>query len=117
MIRYNPNINIGLNQNQVNYRIKNKETLKTIAKIKNEKETNFVVNNYITQSQNQDNRQLAVITESDKELVKPRSGIMSKLKASCYTIITGVLVDVLGDLDFWQWLHYHLELILGCILL
>jgi hypothetical protein len=83
--------------------------------IKMEKEginLNVTVNNNNTQSQNQ-----SIIITCDKEFPKPRSGILAKLKASCYTIITGVLVDVLGDLDFWQWLHYHLELILGCILL
>lgn len=88
--------------------------IKKDIQMKNEKETNIVVNvsNNNTQSQNQ-----SIIITCDKEFPKPRSGILPKLKASCYTIITGVLVDVLGDLDFWQWLHYHLELILGCILL
>ena len=74
------------------------------------------MNNYITQSQNQDNRQLAVITESDKELVKPRSGIMSKLKASCFAIVTNIFVDVLSNITLWQWLHSQLELIIGRLL-
>lgn len=91
-------------------------TIKNDIQIKNEKETNFVVNNYITQSQNQDNRQLAVITESDKELVKPRSGIMSKLKASCFAIVTNIFVDVLSNITLWQWLHSQLELIIGRLL-
>ena len=91
-------------------------TIKNDIQIKNEKETNFVVNNYITQSQNQDNRLLAVITESDKELVKPRSGIMFKLKASCFAIVTNIFVDVLSNITLWQWLHSQLELIIGRLL-
>ena len=91
-------------------------TIKNDIQMKNEKETNFVVNNYITQSQNQDNRQLAVITESDKEFGKPRSGIMAKLKASCFAIVTNIFIDVLSNITLWQWLYSQLELIIGSLL-
>ena len=73
---------------------------------------NVTVNNNNSQSQNQ-----YVILERDKELLKPRSGIMAKLKEICIAVVTGILVDVLSNPHVWRWLHYHLELILGCILL
>ena len=93
--------------------------IKKDIRMKNEKETNFVVNvsNNNSQSQNQCNEQKSVIPVSDNESPKPSSGILTKLKAGCFAVITGVLVDVLGDLNFWQWLHSQLELIIGCILL
>ena len=73
---------------------------------------NLTVNNNNTQSQNQ-----SIIITCDKEFTKPRSGILAKFKEVCIAIVTGILVDVLSNPDFWQWLYYHLELILGCILL
>lgn len=93
-------------------------TIKNDVQMKNKEKANFVVNvtNNNSQSQNQDNRQLAVITESDKELVKPRSGIMSKLKARCFAIVTNIFVDVLSNITLWQWLHSQLELIIGRLL-
>ena len=93
--------------------------IKNDIQMKNEKETNIVVNvsNNNSQSQNQCNEQKSVIPVSDNESPKPSSGILTKLKAGCFAVITGVLVDVLGDLNFWQWLHSQLELIIGCILL
>ena len=85
--------------------------------MKNEKGTNIVVNvsNNNTQTQNQCSEQKSVIPVSDNESPKPSSGILTKLKAGCFAVITGVLVDVLGDLNFWQWLHSQLELIIGRI--
>ena len=91
-------------------------TIKNDIQIKNEKETNFVVNNYITQSRNQNNRKQTVNAENYNGLVKPRSGIMAKLKTVCVTVVIGVLVDLLSDLTFWQWLHSQLELIIGRLL-
>lgn len=88
--------------------------IKNEIRMKNEKETNFVVNvsNNNSQSQNQ-----SIIITCYKEFPKPRSGILAKFKEVCIAIVTGILVDVLSNPDFWQWLYYHLELILGCILL
>lgn len=73
---------------------------------------NVTVNNNNSQSQNQ-----TIIITCDKEFPKPRSGILAKFKEVCIAIVTGILVDVISNPDFWQWLYYHLELILGCILL
>ena len=73
---------------------------------------NVTVNNNNSQSQNQ-----SIIMTCDKEFPKPRSGIMAKLKEICIAVVTGILVDVLSNPHAWRWLHYHLELILGCILL
>ena len=85
--------------------------------MKNEKETNIVVNvsNNNSQSQNQCNEQKSVIPISYNESPKPSSGILTKLKAGCFAVVTGLLVDVLSDLNFWQWLHSQLELIVGSI--
>ena len=93
--------------------------IKKDIQMKNEKETNIVVNvsNNNTQTQNQCNEQKSVIPISYNESPKPSSGILTKLKAGCFAVVTGLLVDVLSDLNFWQWLHSQLELILGCILL
>ena len=93
--------------------------IKNDIQMKNEKETNIVVNvsNNNTQTQNQCKEQKSVIPVSDNESPKPSSGILTKLKAGCFAVVTGLLVDVLGDLNFWQWLHSQLELIIGCILL
>ena len=74
------------------------------------------MNNYITQSRNQNNRKQTVNAENYNGLVKPRSGIMAKLKTVCVTVVIGVLVDLLSDLTFWQWLHSQLELIIGRLL-
>lgn len=93
--------------------------IKKDIQMKNEKETEIVVNvsNNNTQTQNQCNEQKSVILVSDNESPEPSSGILTKLKAGCFAVVTGLLVDVLSDLNLWQWLYYHLELILGCILL
>lgn len=73
---------------------------------------NVTVNNKNTQTQNQ-----SIIITCDKEFPKPRSGILAKFEEICIAVVTGILVDVLSNPDVWQWLHYHLELILGCVLL
>lgn len=91
--------------------------IKKDIQMKNEKETNIVVNvsNNNTQTQNQCNEQKSVIPVSDNESPKPSSGILTKLKAGCFAVATGLIVDVLSDFNFWQWLHSQLELIIGCI--
>ena len=91
--------------------------IKKDIQMKNEKETNIVVNvsNNNSQSQNQCNEQKSVIPISYNESPKPSSGILTKLKAGCFAVVTGLLVDVLSDLNFWQWLHSQLELIVGSI--
>ena len=91
--------------------------IKNDIQMKNEKETNIVVNvsNNNTQTQNQCKEQKSVIPVSDNESHKPSSGILTKLKVGCFAVVTGLLVDVLSDLNFWQWLHSQLELIIGCI--
>ena len=92
-------------------------TIKNDVQMENEEKTNFVVNvtNNNTQSQNQDNRQQTVFTESNNKLLK-RSDTMAKLKASCFAIVTGLFVDVLSKPTFWQWLHNQLELIIDLII-
>ena len=71
---------------------------------------NVTVNNNNTQSQNQ-----SVFVEHDKELLKPRSGVIAKHKEICIAVVTGILVEVLSNPDVWQWLHTQLELMIGCI--
>ena len=66
---------------------------------------NVTVNNNNTQSQNQ-----SVFVEHDKELLKPRSGVIAKHKEICIAVVTGILVEVLSNPDVWQWLHTQLEL-------
>ena len=92
-------------------------TIKNDVQMKNKEKANFVVNvtNNNSQSRNQNNRKQTVNAENYNGLVKPRSGIMAKLKTVCVTVVIGVLVDLLSDLTFWQWLHNQLELIIGCI--